>query len=899
MSDSGRQPTAESTLAARPLAREDGDLTASQRAAVERMCGMIEEIRERAGKWRKSKRFRERPELCSPLFDLDKVLGWREILEPEWVNVLGIVGGRAYGKTTTLMTVLKRLRSPCGRAGKERDSGDDTALSGRGFPCDIVLPPINPEMFNGTPEFVLSWVFARMWPLLEELERMVKEPWCMPGHRRNAEQCEEDLAFKVRQAKERFEKVKSAITLLSSKYAEKAIQLSATRYEFQGEVFEQQRAGLELQHHIHSFFDTLFEVLGELGGQRSLLIVPFDDIDLAEERVAQLMYAVHAYLRHPGVVTILLGDWSAFSLALHREHARGDFTPELLPAGDRVRRAVGHLVDAALFKFLPAQNIAELMVDPSQLYKDYLAQDLPKIDEILAELAKLMPDGTGHGLPPATPSPVASLFSFKVALPALPDESSPTVEMRTRYVEVVGRDLRNFNAVRSAFAGLRAALGQLAKAMESARKKEKEEEVSETDRGRSQHVKQARDRVLQAVAVLRSVLARSGRKAELAARFDEMVRTDWVRGAEVLDLRALTAAREELDEESFDRLALAVLLYRDLHDRVVPLIDPSGKLEIVGSAAGGRTLWREVFAAPAWPWIEDADLPDVADTVGGATLVLLAGRLLEEIGEDLRPLGGGSLTSYLASRAAGEDPLARMLVRTALVLAALQIDPDTRLTKLHPDTGEGTGEGEVAAGQRPDEGRTTGGSTEDGKTSKPQWQARIDRWIDVVCGRSSTESPPLLPPGLLAPQWFITGVQLYRRAAVKVAGQRPLAPYADPIRHRWFWKLLVGGAAPLPVATDDRRRELGRLLDPLARGTVAAETMELPKLLALFQDSLVEVDDEGAWRVTGRGYDLLRDLRRPPGTSWRDDSSADAGSSRTEDDAQGDGTGTRDPGSRE
>ena len=878
MSDSGRQPAAELTLAARPLARDDGDLTASQRAAVERMRGMIEEIRERACKLRESKKFREQPKLCSSWFDLDKVLGWREILEPEWMNVLGIIGGRAYGKTTTLMTVLKCLRSPSGGAGKERASGDGTALSGPGFPCDIVLPPINPEMFNGTPEFVLSWVFARLWPLVEELEHLVKEPWCVGDRRRyrEKEEPEEALATNMLRTRESFDKVKSAITLLSSRYADKAILLSATRSEFQGEVFEQQRAGLELQHHIHSFFDALFDVLDKLNGKRSLLIVPFDDIDLAEERVAQLMYAVHAYLRHPRVVTILLGDWSAFSLALHREHARGYFSPELLPAGDHVRSAVGRLVDAALFKFLPAQNIVELAVDPAELYDRGFEELLEKIDKHLHRLMELEAEKSGQAPDLSNAELVTQLFSFEVALPTTrPDERPTSDHTHTRYVEVIGRDLRNFNAVRSAFVGLRDALQQLAKT--TAASKRNRQDTNTTNKP-SKRLAQAQDRVLQAVGVLRSVLARSGRKAVLASRFDEVVRTDWARRTETLDLNALTAARQELDEESFDRLALAVLLYRDLHERVVPLVGPGTSLEVVGSAAGGRTLWREIFAEPVWPWVEDADLPDVAEAGRGATAVLLAERLLEELGKNLRPLGGGSLTGYLASRAAGEDPLARMLVRTALLLAALQVDPATRLTSLQAeaatrlvtldrDSKQNAGDGDEPSGNGSGGRETTWPASGVRATAGPGWAAWVDRWIETL----RTDHPEWVQ-AILSPEWFITGVRLYRRAAVRAAGARPLAPFADPIRHRWFWKLLVMGAAPLSEAPDERRLELGRLLEPLARGTVAAETMDLPRLLALFQHGLVEVDEEGAWRVTGRGYDLLRGLRKRSGPSGTRDS---------------------------
>ncbi len=844
MRDAGRREVAQLLVASRPLPGAYRDLTRAQREAVQRTLRLIEAIRRRASRARAMEAAERRRGRCArgvaDTGDLDRVLGWREVERPEWVNVLAIVGGRAHGKTTALMAVLRHLRG----LHLGNDGGELPGASG----CDIVLPPIDPEMFNGTPEFVLSWVFARLARFLTALECRASQWQCLdPESHGYGDRRESPPLDALRRAQERLEPVKKAIALLSSRYSEKAIQLTATRSEFQGEVFEQQKAGLELREHIHRFFDALFDLIdtwvadlppsrqGGDGEQDAaaarvryavpLLVIPFDDIDLAEERAPQLLHAVHSYLVHPRVVTVLLGDWSAFSLALHREHARGALASELMPGDGRLRRSVERLVDAALLKYLPAQNISELLVDEGELFG--------RFEQIFARLDGLL---AGPAADEGVSGPLTSLFRPRIALPKLPEAAEggelETGGLLTPFAGVLAPDLRGFNALRAAFA-------ELAEALAAWVDEERAQQRSEDVLGRY------RETVGEALRLLRGRLAWSGKSWRLREQFERVLFRREV------DLRKLAGAGESLPAAEFERLLLVVLLYLEIHRLVARRVGLQ-ELEVRTTAEARLELWRRAIVAPRYPWVEESDLPIPAEPARWAPVEALATGILRWLAREIHVPSPGGLMGYLTSGAPAQDPLARMLVRCAVALAALQVDAKTALAAVpgpSPDEG-GTDPGGEAVGEGA--AMPTGGRS-------PRLEA-FGTWLEAAARerRDALRS-------VLAREWYLSGVSLYRTEEMVRVGESPLDAYRDLIMRRWFWSLLATGADRGPEDEAERIAWLAGLLRPVALERVRAGTLELPELLALFIEGLLEPATGGEWVATGRGYDLLAQERRERG----------------------------------
>ena len=359
-----------------------------------------------------------------PLVDLDSAFDPGLSRHPKYDNLIAILGSRGSGKTTTLLSLLQKIGG---------SSPEATRVEACGYlPNHIVLPPIDPEMFNGSAQFVLSWVFAAMDRQVRALADVLET------FDRNGD----PLRNREYGLGRHYQQVRDTLALIGGEYRSHAIKLSTSRASFAAEVGKVQTVGLQLHTQIRDFFDCYFETLmrvnrNESGtardGFQPLLLISFDDVDVCEMHAAPLLQMISSYLRHPKVVVLILGEWTAFHWALLEHRTKNASRPELL--GADAHRHYWHLGQQMVQKFIREENIFDLRIDSASSLRQ------------LVDLLRPQPH-------------LAALFEVPGAVRP-PSTSSSDVGKDTAYLEVLRGNLRHQAAMVGWFHSLRSSSGKL------------------------------------------------------------------------------------------------------------------------------------------------------------------------------------------------------------------------------------------------------------------------------------------------------------------------------------------------------------------------------------------------------------------------------------------------------
>ena len=195
-------------------------------------------------------------------------------------NVFSIMGKRGSGKTSVLYTLKKMI---------ERD-----------HPHDVVLPVVMPELIPHSSEMI-EWILA----LFEEKISEISE-------RLSTKEEKESLFFRdchVSRQEDLVRKYHSLKMLCSSTSQKQNIGTFSEKASWQ-EKFTQDRFNLsqELVKFWTMLKDSIIRSEGVPGGTVPLIYVLFDDVDMAPERIWEMMSIIVKYLAHPNVIVILTAE---------------------------------------------------------------------------------------------------------------------------------------------------------------------------------------------------------------------------------------------------------------------------------------------------------------------------------------------------------------------------------------------------------------------------------------------------------------------------------------------------------------------------------------------------------------------------------------------------------------
>ncbi len=199
-------------------------------------------------------------------------------------NIFGIFGQRGSGKSSTVFTIRDNII-------KEK-------------PGDYALPIIMPDLIV-MKEGVLGWLLAMLGDAIKDL-----------ASKAGIKEEDHNAAFGI--CKVNYERC--ALQKLEKLYASLCEKSFSRKYnpERSGDYFDsisdfvrQSKDEYHVSRLFVEFWNAFVEVLQELNkdnGQMPLIYVIFDDVDLAPERVEEMISTIMRYLSHPNVITIVTAD---------------------------------------------------------------------------------------------------------------------------------------------------------------------------------------------------------------------------------------------------------------------------------------------------------------------------------------------------------------------------------------------------------------------------------------------------------------------------------------------------------------------------------------------------------------------------------------------------------------
>lgn len=227
----------------------------------------------------------------------------QEHLPQMYDNVYAILGGRGTGKSSVLLTLRNHIQRKC--------------------PQDIMLPIITPEVISSRECSILGWIMSSAEVVVEETERLIEERGGNVS-RTGAFRWLDDFFDNCQ-----FQKKNHLRNCYQELFA-RSVSTSATG-EISGYSMEdvvcykvgQSRRQYKLMRDLNTFWELLSDtwaranslptrkigpnegISEDLTEKRPLIILTFDDIDLAPERSMELLTTTFQYLTAPNIVIIL------------------------------------------------------------------------------------------------------------------------------------------------------------------------------------------------------------------------------------------------------------------------------------------------------------------------------------------------------------------------------------------------------------------------------------------------------------------------------------------------------------------------------------------------------------------------------------------------------------------
>ncbi len=209
-------------------------------------------------------------------------------------NVISIFGERGTGKTSVAFTLHKQL---------EEDAG---------HPYDIVLPIIIPEVIPADSS-TLGWLLAIVKDQVEEFEKDA-EPILSQKRQKHTDKFWSNC--KVAEMGEESGTLSDELDkLIELFYAAKYNPANEQSYNVAvGNSAKQSQHYYDFAQEIVRFWDLWVEKIKELHGEKiaPLIYFVFDDVDLAPQKVDELLSIIIKYLSHPNIMVITTADEEMF-----------------------------------------------------------------------------------------------------------------------------------------------------------------------------------------------------------------------------------------------------------------------------------------------------------------------------------------------------------------------------------------------------------------------------------------------------------------------------------------------------------------------------------------------------------------------------------------------------------
>lgn len=215
-------------------------------------------------------------------------------------NILSIFGARGTGKTSVAFTLHKMLE-------------EDTR-----HPYDIVLPIIIPEVIPSDSS-MLGWLLAIVKDLVLDFEQSVKNT---SGSKHESSSTDFWRNCKVTELEKRNGMLSDELDRLTELfYAAKYNPANESSYNIAiGNSVKQSQNYYEFAKAIVKFWDHWIEMIREQYRENTnsqeeiapLIFFVFDDVDLAPQKVDELLSIIIKYLSHPNIVVLATADEEMF-----------------------------------------------------------------------------------------------------------------------------------------------------------------------------------------------------------------------------------------------------------------------------------------------------------------------------------------------------------------------------------------------------------------------------------------------------------------------------------------------------------------------------------------------------------------------------------------------------------
>ena len=232
-------------------------------------------------------------------------------------TVFSIFGSRGSGKTSAVFTLKNMIEK------RYKSQGD------------IVLPIIMPEMIPDNCD-IISWILA----IIEQIVTQIEEKLQRNATERRKIEDDGEFFYNCRFKKDN--KLRQEYEQVKEFYFSKGYSLrqSESFYAAIGDSEMQIQNGYKFSRAFTNFWTTLKAAIEKIQGNgdeiEPLIYLIFDDVDLAPNKVVEMLAAIVKYLSHPNLIVIVTADEELFNevvenslrkkLGYDEEQNRGIFT---------------------------------------------------------------------------------------------------------------------------------------------------------------------------------------------------------------------------------------------------------------------------------------------------------------------------------------------------------------------------------------------------------------------------------------------------------------------------------------------------------------------------------------------------------------------------------------------
>lgn len=258
-------------------------------------------------------------------------------------NIISILGGRGFGKSSIAYTFLKELDNK-----KE----------------NIVFDIIDPQKFKSAQDLML-WVIGYFVTWIDYLEKIDS---------RENRYCEK----KNNELKMKFDEVKKHVVLNNSYSNQNLSSMSQSIHDLVeynqqvsfSNIFFDKKWKDFLECFFYRYKDEINDSnITERNPNEPLLFITIDDADLSSEYGFNILTDINNYFRHPNIVVLVLGDYEEFYQNIYLSYLQND-NLELEDTASEKINSIKQSIEEKTFKFLDKILIREQRLSLESLSVD-------------------------------------------------------------------------------------------------------------------------------------------------------------------------------------------------------------------------------------------------------------------------------------------------------------------------------------------------------------------------------------------------------------------------------------------------------------------------------------------------------------------------------------------------